>query len=136
MFWKQKNIWFTQSNNENKIPLIKKIVNILLRNQKSKKNMFFSSKNHKCIYFRLHSKSIKQTYLFLIKSIDIKYLMVDLVLYITHIYFGVHKSKKIRNENSRTYKGTQPLSVCSLHSWKNREDDSYWNRWIQYFMGY
>ena len=57
--------------------------------------MFFSSKNHKCIYFRLHSKIIKRTYLFLIKSIDIKYLMVDLVLYITHIYFGVHKSKRL-----------------------------------------
>ena len=42
--------------------------------------------------------------------------MVDLVLYITHIYFGVHKSKKIRNENPRTYKGTQPSSFCSLLS--------------------
>ena len=44
MFWKQKNIWFTESNKENKIPLIRKIVNILLGNQKSKKKHVLSYK--------------------------------------------------------------------------------------------
>ena len=57
----------TMSNSKKKFPPISKIVNMLLENSKRKEIVFFSSKNHKCIYFRLHSKIIKNAYLFLIK---------------------------------------------------------------------
>ena len=65
MVWKQENIWFTQSNKENKIP--EKLLIYYWETKKAKKSMFFSSKNHKCVYFRLQSKIIKKTYLFRIK---------------------------------------------------------------------
>jgi len=65
---------------------LRRIVNILWANIKEKKLILFSSKNHRCIYFRFHSKITKTTYL---------YLMVDIIL---------HKSKNISGGYNSTQK--------------------------------
>ena len=57
----------TMSNSKKNSHQLVKLLICYWKTRKEKKNVFFSSKNHKCIYLRLHSKIIKNAYLFLIK---------------------------------------------------------------------
>ena len=57
----------SMSNSKKNSHQLVKLLICYWKTKKEKKNVFFSSKNHKCIYFRLHSKIIKNAYLFLIK---------------------------------------------------------------------
>ena len=67
-----------------------------------KKLIFFSSKNHKCLYFRFYLKITKPTYL---------YLMVDLILYITHLYFTVTKTKRLDEHSPQAF----AVSIQYIH---------------------
>ena len=63
---KQKHMVNSLIDKKNSHKLVKLVI-CYWESKKEKKNMLFSSKNHKCIYFSFHLKIINKTYLFLIK---------------------------------------------------------------------
>ena len=69
---------------------------------KKTKTHIFSSKNHKFLYLRFYLKITKPTYL---------YLMVDLILYITHLYFTVTKTKRLDEHSPQAF----AVSIQYIH---------------------